>query len=66
VQVDRARELAAWSEAILDAPTSVTEIYGYTSNYFAGHAPQSARDIQAMLGQRTVNPETLGEQMRLL
>jgi hypothetical protein len=36
------------------------------SNFFAGHAPRSARDIQEMLGQESVDPDMLGEQMRLL
>ncbi|HEV2641621.1 MAG TPA: DUF72 domain-containing protein [Candidatus Elarobacter sp.] len=65
IQVDRSRELALWSEAILDLPDSVTEVYGYTSNYYAGHAPRTARDIQEMLGMRTVDPDMLGDQMRL-
>ncbi|MGI9090705.1 MAG: DUF72 domain-containing protein [Gemmatimonadaceae bacterium] len=65
IQVDRSRELARWSEAIADIPESVTDVYAYTSNYFAGHAPRSARDIQEMLGVPSVDPEMLGEQMRL-
>ncbi|HEY8311622.1 MAG TPA: DUF72 domain-containing protein [Gemmatimonadaceae bacterium] len=65
IQVDRTRELARWSEAIEGAPQGVTEIYGYMSNYFAGHAPRSAREVQQMLGIETVDPEMLGEQMRL-
>lgn len=65
IQVDRTRALARWSEAIQSAPDSVNDIYGYMSNYFAGHAPRSARDIQEMLGLGSVDPEMLGDQMRL-
>jgi uncharacterized protein YecE (DUF72 family) len=65
IQVDRTRELASWAGAIKNAPESVTDIYGYMSNYFAGHAPRSARDLQELLGLRSVDPDTLGDQMRL-
>ncbi len=65
IQVDRTRELARWSEAIGNMPRSVTDVYAYSSNFFAGHAPRTARDIQEMLGIPTVDPEMLGEQMRL-
>ncbi len=65
IQADRSRELARWVEAIQNAPQSVTDVYGYMSNYFAGHAPRSARDLEEMLGLESVDPEMLGEQMRL-
>lgn len=65
IQVDRSRELGRWSEAIENIPDSVTDVYAYTSNFFAGHAPRSARDIQEMMGVPAVDPEMLGEQMRL-
>lgn len=65
IQVDRTRELARWVESIESVPVGVTDVYGYMSNYFAGHAPRSARDLAEMLGLETVDPEMLGEQMRL-
>lgn len=65
IQVDRSRELWRWSEAIGNMPESVTDIYGYTSNFFAGHAPATARQVQEMLGLDAVDPDTLGEQLRL-
>lgn len=65
IQVDRGPELARWAAAIESVPDFVTDVYCYMSNYFAGHAPQSARDLQKLLGQHTVDPESLGDQMRL-
>jgi hypothetical protein len=35
------------------------------NNHFAGHSPASARQIQRLLGQRTVDPREIGEQMSL-
>ena len=65
IQVDRTRELAQLVEAIETLPDSITAVSGYMSNYCAGHAPRSARDLQEMLGVGSVDPEMLGEQMRL-
>ena len=65
IQVDRTRELARWVDAIATVPEGVGDVYGYVSNFFAGHAPRSARQVQEMLGLTAVDPEMLGEQMRL-
>lgn len=65
VQVDRTAELSRWGDALAAAPGTVGEIFAYTSNYFAGHAPASARDVQMLLGLPTVHPGELGEQMSL-
>ncbi len=65
IQVDRSRALARWVEGIDTVPDIVTDVYGYMSNYFAGHAPRSARELQELLGQTPVDPEMLGDQMRL-
>jgi hypothetical protein len=40
-------------------------VYGYVSNLFAGHSPESARELQRLLKQTPVDPESLGEQMSL-
>lgn len=65
IQVDRSGEMRKWVEAIAAVPDSVGDIYGYTSNYFAGHAPRSARDLQELLGIGSIDPDMLGDQMRL-
>jgi uncharacterized protein YecE (DUF72 family) len=67
IQVDRARELEAWSQALAALASRVRGgIYGYVNNHFAGHSPSSARDLQRLLGQQPVHPDELGEQLSLL
>jgi uncharacterized protein YecE (DUF72 family) len=66
VQIDRSRELEEWQPVISGLVERVSVIYGYMSNYFAGHAPASARDMQRLLGLSSVDPELLSEQIRLL
>ncbi len=65
IQHDRTRELEQWSEAILMLIQKVTAVYGYVNNHFAGHSPASARQLQRLLGLKTVEPTELGEQMSL-
>lgn len=65
VQFDRGRDLEAWALALATVPGSVTKVYGYVNNHFAGHSPDSARHLQRLLGQRTVEPSEMGEQMSL-
>jgi hypothetical protein len=43
----------------------VTNIYGYVNNHFAGHSPESARELQRLLGEKPVEPSEMGEQMSL-
>jgi uncharacterized protein YecE (DUF72 family) len=65
IQVDRSHELAQWSGQIRDLATRVDHIYGYVSNYFAGHSPHNARELQQRLGLPNVDPQLLGEQIQL-
>ena len=65
VQVDRSREIEGWATAMRAMAASGRAVWAYSSNYYAGHAPQTARDAQAALGQRTVSPDRLGVQMSL-
>lgn len=65
IQHDRTRELESWAEALRMMAQRLTVIYGYVNNHFAGHSPASARQLQALLGHRPVDPSQLGEQMSL-
>ena len=66
IQVDRSPEIALWASALMTLPRDVTQVFAYTSNYFAGHAPRSARDVQEALGVPSVDPAALGDQIPLL
>ncbi len=65
IQVDRTRELEVWVAALQAAANGGRAVFGYVNNEFAGHAPESARMLQRLLQQQTVEPEQLGEQMSL-
>jgi uncharacterized protein YecE (DUF72 family) len=65
IQVDRSRELEEWAVALATVPDSVSYIYGYVNNHFAGHSPESARQLQRLLGQTPVEPSSLEQQMTL-
>ena len=65
IQVDRARELTQWAAVLAILAKVRVKVYGYVNNHFAGHSPQSVRDLQRMLGQTPTEPESLGEQMTL-
>lgn len=65
VQIDRSPELEAWAQVIVGLGERVTGVFGYVNNHFAGHSPASVRDLQRLIGQRPVPPETLGEQITL-
>jgi len=65
VQVDRTREVEAWTRAMLEMRGGVTDIFGYVANTFSGHSPATARDLQRRMGQRPVDPDLLGDQLSL-
>ena len=65
VQVSRSREIEEWALVMKRAAAAGRAVYAYSSNYYAGHAPQTARDAQAAVGQHPVAPDTLGTQMSL-
>ncbi len=65
LQADRAAEEREWAATLWRAAAGGTEVFGYTSNYWAGHAPASARALQRLLGQPVVEPGELGEQTSL-
>ncbi len=65
VQLEREREIEAWAETVRTLSARVERIYGFFSNHFQGHAPQSTRKLQQLLGQEPVSPEALREQAEL-
>jgi uncharacterized protein YecE (DUF72 family) len=65
VQLDREDDLNVWAELIGTLRTRVATVYGYFSNYYQGHAPESVRQLQLLLGQEVVLPEDLKEQGEL-
>jgi uncharacterized protein YecE (DUF72 family) len=65
VQIDREEEIAEWGAALRKAGEGVSEVFGYVNNYYAGHAPASARSLQRVLGQVPVTPDRVGEQISL-
>ena len=65
IQIDRTRELESWAGVLWPLAERKVSVYGYINNHFAGHSPQSARELQRMLRQSPVDPEMLGEQMSL-
>jgi uncharacterized protein YecE (DUF72 family) len=64
IQFDRSEEIRAWSE-VLRRVANTKEIFGFFNNHFAGHSPASARELQRLLGQQSVEPETLRGQRAL-
>jgi len=64
VQFDRSEEMRAWSVALKSA-ANARDVFGFFNNHFAGHSPASARELQRLLGQQPVDPETLRGQRSL-
>jgi uncharacterized protein YecE (DUF72 family) len=64
LQFDRSEQIHEWADVLRRAAIG-TDLYGYFNNHFAGHSPANAREMQSLLGQRPVDPATLGEQISL-
>jgi uncharacterized protein YecE (DUF72 family) len=65
IQIDRTAELEQWAGVLWPLLRKDISVFGYINNHFAGHSPQSARDLQRALGLTPVDPGSLGEQMSL-
>ena len=65
IQFDRSREVELWGDALSRIVRAGRDIYGYVNNHFAGHSPQTARELQRLVGQEPVDPSRLGEQISL-
>lgn len=64
-QLERTAELDFWADLLRKLRARVEAVYGYVSNQYQGHAPHTARELQARLGIETVEPEALREQREL-
>jgi uncharacterized protein YecE (DUF72 family) len=64
VQFDRSEEIRAWSD-VLKRAANTEDIFGFFNNHFAGHSPASAREMQRLLGQQPIEPESLRGQRSL-
>ncbi|HET8656899.1 MAG TPA: DUF72 domain-containing protein [Longimicrobiaceae bacterium] len=65
VQLDRSEEITVWADALRGLPAQGLDVYGYVSNYFTGHSPATARELQQRLGLPSVDPGSIGEQTSL-
>ena len=65
IQVDRTQEIEQWAGVLWPLAHRGVRVYAYVNNLFAGHSPQSARELQRALGRPVVDPASLGEQMSL-
>ncbi|RFC42376.1 MAG: putative conserved protein YecE [Verrucomicrobia bacterium] len=65
LQFDRTAELERWAAALPALLAKVVTVYGYVNNHYAGHSPANVRMLQTMLGQVSVDPAQLGEQLGL-
>ncbi len=52
--------LNVWAEEIKTLNSK--ETYVYFSNFYEGHAPASVNKLKKLLGQETIEPETLENQ----
>jgi uncharacterized protein YecE (DUF72 family) len=65
IQIDRTPEVEQWAGVLWPLLPKGISVYGYVNNHFAGHSPQSARELQRALRLTPVDPGSLGEQMSL-
>ncbi len=65
VLVDRQQEIGMWAVGLAALAARVHAVHGYFNNHFQGHSPASARAMQALLGQRPVEPSSLADQREL-
>jgi uncharacterized protein YecE (DUF72 family) len=66
IQFDRTRELESWAGIVEALAKRVKTVYGYVNNHFAGHSPATVRQLQELLGIRSVSPSELGDQLSFL
>ncbi|HYP26860.1 MAG TPA: DUF72 domain-containing protein [Blastocatellia bacterium] len=59
IQIDRAKELKRWADAVENLTPKVSTIFGYFNNHFQGHSPASCNIFKAMLKLPIVEPSSL-------
>ena len=65
VQRPQTENLRAWSGVIKRLGRHTREVYAYFSNYYEGHAPESAGELKRLMGQQTTRPDALEDQRSL-
>ncbi len=63
--LDCSDDRAWWAELLQSLRSRVSTVFGYFSNYYEGHAPHSARELQRVVGEQPVPPDRLREQGEL-
>jgi len=57
VQVDKSESLNFWTGTMRELRTKVSDIYGYVSDDYAGHAPATVFDLLTRLGEPVPAPQ---------
>ena len=65
VQFDRSQAIDEWAATLGPLPDQGITVLGYFNNHFSGHSPESARQLQRLLGQEPTPPEEIGEQISM-
>lgn len=65
VQRPQDDNLRAWHALMVKLPERVRHIYAYFSNFYEGHAPESANKLKRLLGQPTLLAEDIEDQPSL-
>jgi uncharacterized protein YecE (DUF72 family) len=65
IQLDRTQEIEQWTGVLWPLALKGVRVYTYVNNHFAGHSPQTARELQRAMRLTPVDPGALGEQMSL-
>jgi uncharacterized protein YecE (DUF72 family) len=65
VQRPQDENLHDWSVIISRLAQRVSHVYAYFSNYYEGHAPESANKLKHLLGQPVIDAEDLEDQPSL-
>jgi len=62
VQRDRTQELATLASTIHTLPRSLSRVYVYVNNHYAGHAPATINQLKQLLGLSWTEPRCLWPQ----